>query len=179
MTRGPHAALRSRIQELKHELVSLRQQLGIGHGLEAREAFDVLVCRVGTKKVAILKSELERVVLAAFLTELPGAPEWAAGVLNRGGSLVPVVDLVARLEHRHHRLALSDAIVICSLGEKRLGLVVEETLELATIYPGLLRPVTDDAGEAPFVIGIVPEEDGLILVLSAEALLDQLEVAVG
>ena len=178
MTEGHHAQLRSRIAHLKQELAHLRQELRTSDVSAGQDAFEVLICRVGARRVAFRQSEVERVVLAAQLAELPGAPPWVAGVLNCAGDLVPVADLMAWFEQRPRLLESSDAIVICSIDERRLGLVVEEAIDLDTICGGVLRPVTNDVADIPFVLGVVPEDDGALLILSAAMVIEQLETTV-
>ncbi len=91
---------------------------------------------------------VERAVLTPRITPLPDAPAGLLGVFNLQGENVAVLNLRQRFGLEDRPLALSDPLVLCRLGARRLALWVDggqgggtaETLECVEptcVWPGL------------------------------------------
>jgi purine-binding chemotaxis protein CheW len=95
----------------------------------------VLVCRVGSERVALPVSAVRQVVASVPVTRIPGAPEAVRGIANVHGILVTTVS-VPRL------LGLpvpeqSGWLVVLSMCQGRVGIEVDE-----------VEDVHDGGGEA-------------------------------
>jgi chemotaxis signal transduction protein len=88
-----------RIEGLEHELADLRHTLAVelGHPDLAAKGFECLQCRVAGQTVGILEQSVDQVVMICELSPIPESPPWIAGLLNLRGTLVPVVDVRARI----------------------------------------------------------------------------------
>jgi purine-binding chemotaxis protein CheW len=84
----------------------------------------VLVCRVGSERVALPVSAVRQVVASVPVTRIPGAPEAVRGIANVHGILVTTIS-VPRL----FGLPVPEQsgwLVVLTLGQGRVGIEVDE-----------------------------------------------------
>ena len=121
------------------------------------------------QRYALPLAGVERIVRAAAVTPLPGAPEIVLGALDLEGSIVPVLDLRKRLLLPGRQVTPSDQFVIVATARRRLALVVDAAIGViehgaaddpARLAPGLER-----------FRGILAGGDGLVLIHDLEAFL--------
>jgi purine-binding chemotaxis protein CheW len=163
----------ARIEELERQLYDLRRELA---GRWAPDdaptaATEVLVVRVGESRMALLLGSVEEVVMAAAVARLPEAPAWVQGLLNLRGTMVPVLDVSARLQRRQRRVELSDFVVVARVDGQPIGLLVQEVLHLSTLQAGAIERPGRDLAYGPYVTGVAHCEEEPVLVLSAAALM--------
>ncbi|ACL16658.1 CheW protein [Methanosphaerula palustris E1-9c] len=108
--------------------------------------------------------QVQRVVRAVAITPVPGAPATVLGLLNIGGTVIPVMNM-RRILHRPEReLQLSDQLLIVHTADRVVALLVDGVLgvygprvggevPLDTILPGngLIRGVLRDQGDLIFI----------------------------
>jgi purine-binding chemotaxis protein CheW len=172
-------AVKERVRKLEAELATLRRQLDVESGrLKLLESgADVLLCRTGSYCVGFLCESLDEAVLAAELGALPDARPWITGLLNLGGELIPVIDVLGRIERRRRALSPSDVIVIARRHGVRVGLAVEETSGVRTLAAGVVQQAPADLQATPYAIGLVPENERPLIVLSIECLITESDLA--
>ncbi len=172
-------------RELKSELAALRSKLA---SLEARleretrhspalpDALPVLLVRVGELSAALSLETVNEVVPAAELGDLPEAPDWVLGLLNVRGSIVPVVDLRARLQGRAPELALGDLIVIVATRLGSAGLAVEEVENVVLLQRAELESSLHEAPHASYVLGTFSRAGRTTVLLGVPELLRHVEL---
>ena len=74
------------------------------------------------------------------VTRLPQVPAHVAGVVNLRGTVLPVIDLAARLGWTPTQASARHAIIVTQLGGKACGLIVESVSDIVTIPAGALQP---------------------------------------
>jgi purine-binding chemotaxis protein CheW len=108
--------------------------------------------------------QIQRVVRVVAITPVPGAPATVLGLLNLGGTVIPVMNM-RRILHRPERdLKLSDQLLIVHTAGRVVALLVDEVsgiseprvcdeIPLDTILPdnGLIRGVLKDQGDLIFI----------------------------
>ena len=82
------------------------------------------------------------------VTRLPRVPDHVAGVVNLRGTVLPVVDLAARLGWERSEPTARHAIIVVQLGGKAMGLIVESVSDIVTIAADALQPPPSGAGDA-------------------------------
>jgi purine-binding chemotaxis protein CheW len=103
---------------------------------------DLLVFSAGGQIAALSFDNVERIVPMAQLTRPPGLPSPVEGILNLGGTAVPVLRLDRLLRLPAQPIGLySMLIVIRNVAEGRFALLVERTSEAITVSRGALLPV--------------------------------------
>ena len=138
--------------------------------------FDLFVCRARNERYGVPIQLVSEVLPMCRLTDYPEAPPWFSGMLNLRGTLIPVLDVSARIGRRRRAVDASDFIVIVNIKDKRFGLVFQEVFRVFTVDGADLQPPMRDVPEALYVLGIVKAEKMPVFLLSLSALLGTSEL---
>ena len=97
-------------------------------------------------------------------TTLPHAPEYVRGVINLRGSVVPIVDLAARLGLDPISASDRNVIIITVINEQVVGLLVEAVFDILSIPASVVQETPDVASEAvkAFINGVITVEEKMI-----------------
>jgi purine-binding chemotaxis protein CheW len=108
------------------------------------------------------------------ITPVPHAPAFLEGVINLRGAIVPVVDLSHRLGQEPAPPTRRTKLVICSVGGRRVGLLVDAVTEVRRIpRASIKRPPRLLVGGGPrFFLGVCGPAERLKLLLNVKALLE-------
>jgi purine-binding chemotaxis protein CheW len=109
-------------------------------------------------------------------TALPHAPDYVRGVINLRGTVLPVVDLKARLGRHRTEANAKHVIVVVQTGERTIGLLVDAVSDILTVAPGEVQPTPELArdSQTPFVEGIAVLGARMVTILSMERLVGSL-----
>lgn len=166
------AQIREEIVELRRKLYELERKLGASVDTESVPDGDVrvLVVRVGDARMGFLLEGLDVVVPMAALTPLPEAPQWVVGLLNLRGEMIPILDVLGRVERLARAPLVSDFIIVCSTEGRRIGLVVQEVEQLLEVGRDQIEPPPRDVPIAPYVLRAVRGAGAPLLLLSIRRL---------
>lgn len=106
-------------------------------------------------------------------TRLPRVPHYVAGVVNLRGTVLPVVDLAARLGWRASEPTPRHAIIVTQVGQQVGGWIVDAVSDIVTVPADALQPPPPTAGQdtvVPFLEGLAAIEDRMVMVLNLAAL---------
>lgn len=109
------------------------------------------------------------------VTPLPFAPSHVKGMINLRGTVLPVMDLSARLGMAPIPGNDRNVIIVVTRDEQLTGLLVEAVSDILSVPPGDLRPTPDigDGNDTRFVSAIALVGDRLIRLLDVDALLPE------
>lgn len=113
-------------------------------------------------------------------TRLPRVPSYVAGVVNLRGTVLPVVNLAARLGWRATEATPRHAIIVTQQGQQVSGWIVDSVSDIVTIGDDALQPPPPtSAGDTvvPFLEGLAAIEDRMVMVLNLAALSDGAQIA--
>lgn len=107
-------------------------------------------------------------------TKLPSVPHYVAGVVNLRGTVLPVIDLAARLGWPPIEPTPRHAIIVAQLGQQQTGLIVDSVSDIVTIESESLQPppATAENSVVPFLEGLAALEKQMIMVLDLQTLAD-------
>jgi purine-binding chemotaxis protein CheW len=108
-------------------------------------------------------------------TRLPRVPHYVAGVVNLRGTVLPVIDLAARLGWRATEPTPRHAIIVTQFGAQIGGWIVDSVSDIVTVPENALQPPPPSAGHdtvVPFLEGLAAIEDRMVMVLNLSALTD-------
>ena len=163
--------------------LTTRDSSDLSSAVEA-EADQYLTFKVADECYAISILDVQEIIEVGHMTRVPMTPAHIRGVINLRGSVVPVVDLCARLGKSVSELSKRSCIVLVevSAGEERqcLGMLVDEVNEILEIAPDDLQPApafgTDIRTDFIQAMGRIEEEFIILLdvnhVLSVDELAD-------
>lgn len=106
-------------------------------------------------------------------TVLPHAPSYVLGVINLRGSVVPIVDLAARLglpttePHDRH------VIIIAVVNTQIIGLLVEAVSDILGVASDVVQATPDVASETTksFISGVIAKDEKMIRLIDIERIL--------
>ena len=106
------------------------------------------------------------------VTRLPRVPHYVAGVVNLRGTVLPVVDLAARLGWNATEASARHAIIVSQIAGQARGFIVDSVSDIVTIAGDAIQPppANADAGVVQFLEGLVAVEDRMVMVLNLDAL---------
>lgn len=73
------------------------------------------------------------------VTRVPEAPDYVAGIINLRGNVVPVIDVRKRFRKPPRESVVARCIVICNIGDNRLGMIVDNVIDLIELDPTKLQ----------------------------------------
>ncbi|WP_343613426.1 chemotaxis protein CheW [Novosphingobium sp.] len=105
-------------------------------------------------------------------TRLPHVPPYVAGVVNLRGTVLPVVDLAARLGWEATVPTPRHAIIVTQLAGKSCGLIVDAVSDIVTIDGDTLQqpPATTTDPIVNFLEGLAAIDERMVMVLNLAAL---------
>ncbi|CAM4156682.1 Purine-binding chemotaxis protein CheW [Novosphingobium lubricantis] len=113
-------------------------------------------------------------------TRLPRVPSYVAGVVNLRGTVLPVIDLAARLGWRPTEASPRHAIIVTQQGAQISGWIVDSVSDIVTLDSADLQPPPPTAAGdtvVPFLEGLAAIEDRMVMVLNLAALSDGGQIA--
>ena len=114
----------------------------------------------------------------APVTPIPNTPAWVRGVMNLRGTIVPVIDLRLRLGMPLAEYGTFTVIIVLAVNAKVVGAIVDAVSDVLTIPDADVQsPDLAIGPDVRFIDGIARAADKLVILLDAEALLRQEELA--
>jgi purine-binding chemotaxis protein CheW len=106
------------------------------------------------------------------VTKLPRVPHYVAGVVNLRGTVLPVVDLAARLGWEETRATPRHAIIVTQVHGQARGLIVDSVSDIVTIASEALQspPGASHDGIVPFIEGLAAIEEQMVMILDLDKL---------
>ena len=136
-----------------------------------------LLFRIGEDRYALDAADVSEVLGLRILKQVPGAPAWVAGMLDRGGAAVPVLDMSALAGRgaaaavTSTRLALVRYRGAPQAEPRLLGLILEQATETAHFDPAAFRPSGLDHPGARYLGPVLSDGRGMVQAVTVDALL--------
>ena len=140
----------------------------------AEEIVQLCAFVVGGEGYVVDIMRITEIIPPLRITKVPRAPEFVEGVITLRGSIVPVVDLRRRLGAPVTAPTKKSKYVICTVGGRRVGLVVDAVTEVLRIPRSAIRraPAMLSRGGPRFFLGVCGPPEALKLLLNVKALLE-------
>ncbi|MVA98417.1 chemotaxis protein CheW [Nitratireductor sp. CAU 1489] len=106
-------------------------------------------------------------------TPLPHSPDYVKGVINLRGSVLPVIDLSARLGFRSTEPTARHVIIVTQVGSQSVGLLVDAVSDILTITSETIQPTPDVASELArcFMKGVLAIEGRMISLIGLDSVI--------
>lgn len=111
-------------------------------------------------------------------TALPHSPDYVRGVINLRGTVLPIVDLSARLGYQSAEASARHVIIVVQTRSQIVGLLVDAVSDILTVTRDLLQPTPDVASELAkqFVRGVIAMQGRMIRYIELDRILPAVEV---
>lgn len=139
----------------------------------AADAAQYLTFSLGGDEYAVEILKVQEIRSSSPITALPNAPGYVKGVMNLRGSIIPVVDLRARLAMGEAGRVPTGVIVVVTVGSKVKGMIVDAVSDVVGIPASEIQPPPDlDTPPGPrFVKGLAKAGDKLVILLDLDQVL--------
>lgn len=110
-------------------------------------------------------------------TPLPHAQGFMRGVINLRGTVLPIIDLSARLGFGFTEPEARHVIIVVRTGIQEVGLLVDAVCDILSVTDDMLQPTPNVASDTvrSFVRGILAVEGRMIGVIGLERILPDQE----
>jgi purine-binding chemotaxis protein CheW len=138
-----------------------------------RPVHEVLICELGGQRYGLPASGIRELVRAVAIRRLLRDSASIEGVIDLRGTVVPVLDLRARLGLPSKAVDPSDHLIIieAGVGGRPMAVRVDQALELVVLEPAALEPFPELMPGRDDAAGVVRLSDGLVPLLDLRALM--------
>ncbi|KWH08857.1 chemotaxis protein CheW [Burkholderia territorii] len=137
-----------------------------------------LMFELDGERYALDAADIDEVLPLATTKVVPGAPEWIAGLLMRGGQPVPVIDVsMLALGRRAHALRSTRLVMArCRVGQferdRVIGLIVERATQTLRIDRAAFRASGVSTARTRWLGRVANTSDGIVQQVSVADLID-------
>ncbi len=141
---------------------------------DGAKVHELIAVRIGTQEFCVDVMSVREIRGWTCATPLPQAPPFVRGVINLRGTVLPIVDLAARLGFPPAEPSARHAIVV-QIGDQTVGLLVEGVSDIFTVADDQIQPTPDVASDMAnrFVRGVIAMEGRLISLIAIDSVLPE------
>ena len=131
---------------------------------------EIIAFHLGDQQFCIKTTSIREIRGWAAATPLPHAPPHVLGVMNLRGSVIPVIDLAARLGMAGTIDSSRSAIVVVEVGQGVVGLVVDQVSDILSVGADRIQPMPDFGAnfDPAYAHGILALERGIVCFLDLD-----------
>ncbi|AML52935.1 MULTISPECIES: chemotaxis protein CheW [Falsihalocynthiibacter] len=134
---------------------------------------ELLSFRVGEQEYAVDIMSVREIRGWTRATPLPHSPHFVRGVINLRGTVLPIIDLAARLGQNMTETSARNVFIVVQSEDEVVGLLVDAVSDILTVTTDELQAPPDMAADANqnFVSALTIVDDRMLRVLDLRAAL--------
>lgn len=133
------------------------------------ESLEIIAFRLNGQEFCVRTTSIREIRGWAPVRPLPHAPYEVLGVMNLRGTVIPIVDLAAKLGMQSATINDRSAIVVTDVRGLTIGLLVDGVSDILTVSMDKLQPIPAAAGPTThYADGIVAHDKSMICFLNLE-----------
>jgi purine-binding chemotaxis protein CheW len=155
-------------EETMEQLDALSSQISF-----MRDGSQYLTFRLGEEEYGVEIEKVQEIKGYSAITPIPNLPAHVGGVMNLRGTIIPVMNLRAKLGMAEVACTAFTVIVVVSVGQRTMGLVVDAVSEVLNIPMADIQPAPDFGADvdAGFIRGMTKAGEKLVVVLDIDRVL--------
>lgn len=112
-------------------------------------------------------ADVMQIVGMQAITEIPEFPDYAKGIINLRGSIIPLIDVRLRINKAEEEYNERTCIIVCSINEKQLGFIVDEVNEVTAIDNENIDPppLISESSSNAYVTGVAKHGNNIVLLM--------------
>ncbi|MDX2205515.1 MAG: chemotaxis protein CheW [Hyphomicrobiaceae bacterium] len=140
---------------------------------DGNNVHELIAFRLGNQEFCVDVMSIREIRGWTPATPLPATPSFMRGVINLRGTVLPIIDLAARLGFASAEPTARHAIIVTQIGNQVVGLLVEGVSDIFTVAEDKIQPTPDIASDSAkrFVRGVIPLGDRLVSVIAIDSVL--------
>jgi purine-binding chemotaxis protein CheW len=131
-------------------------------------AYKIIAFRLGEEEYGLKIENVLSIERIQNITRVPNVPSYVKGVMNLRGTVIPVLDLMAKLDLGHTTFTDSTRVIITKLNGIELGLIVEKTSNVIDVVPEAVESPEAAGFNNNHFDGIFKYDGHLIILLNLE-----------
>ncbi|WBY64342.1 chemotaxis protein CheW [Thermocaproicibacter melissae] len=122
-------------------------------------------------------SDVVQIISMQEITPLPDFPNYAKGVINLRGNIIPVIDMRIRLKKPEVEYTDNTCIIVTNIQDTYMGFIVDTVDQVTTIDPEDITPAPRVSKEVTnhYLTGIGQVNDKVVLILDLSKILTESE----
>ncbi|HRO16306.1 MAG TPA: chemotaxis protein CheW, partial [Paracoccus sp. (in: a-proteobacteria)] len=134
---------------------------------------ELVAFRIGRQEFAIDITTVREIRGWTPETVLPHSPPYVRGVINLRGTVLPILDLAARLGLPPAGPTARHVIMVAQVGAQLIGLLVDAVSDILSAGEDSIRPTPEIGGDAArqFVCGVLALEGRMITLVTLDEVL--------
>lgn len=134
---------------------------------------ELVAFRIGEQEFAIDITRVLEIRGWTPETAIPRAPDFVRGVINLRGTVLPILDLAARLGLSPTTPSARHVIMVVQMAAQTLGLLVDEVSDIQIANDERIRPTPDIGNDVvrQFVRGILAVDGRMIVIIALDDIL--------
>lgn len=120
---------------------------------------------------ALRLAAVERVVGAVEMRPLPKSPDIVMGVINAGGSILPVVNVRRRFRLPEHDVRPDDRLILASTARRRLALLVDSVIGVVEKAPEEVTAAKAIVPGMEYIAGVTKLNEDILLIHDLDSFL--------
>jgi len=139
----------------------------------ATDGSQYLTFTLGAEEYGVEILKVQEIKGYSAITPIPNTPSYVKGVMNLRGSIIPIVDLRAKLSMAEAAYNQFTVISVVRVGAKTVGVVVDAVSDVLNIPLKDIQPTPDFGSQvdARFISGLAKAGDRLVVLLEIEKVL--------
>lgn len=149
-----------------------------GAYMDSIDEEQMVVFKLANEQYGVRITQVQEINRLSQITKVPRAPRFVEGVVNLRGDVIPVIDLRKRFEMEYKDYNEFTRIIVSDINKKKIGIIVDEVLEVLRIPAKLLEEAPDIVqgnNMQNFMDGIANLESRMIMLLNLENILVEKE----
>jgi purine-binding chemotaxis protein CheW len=132
---------------------------------------ELIIVEMAAQRFAIDVMRVREIRGWTASTRLPQSPEHVLGMINLRGSVLPVVDLSARLGLGGCEPNAASVVVVTEIRGQLVGLLVDAVCDILTLAEGMAQPppAVGASETATFVKGVITSGEEIITLLALDS----------
>lgn len=134
---------------------------------------ELIAFRVGSQEFCVDIMSVREIRGWTPATPLPHAQKFMRGVINLRGTVLPIIDLSARLGFGFTDPEARHVIIVVRTGDQEVGLLVDAVCDILSVTEDMLQPTPTVASDTvkSFIRGILAVEGRMIGLIGLERIL--------
>ncbi|MBC8129048.1 MAG: chemotaxis protein CheW [Rhizobiaceae bacterium] len=140
---------------------------------ERAEMRELIAFTLGEQEFCVDVRQVREIRGYSAATPMPHAPSFVIGVINLRGTVLPIVDLSARLGFGTARKTVRSVVIVVVLHDQLVGLLVDSVSDILTVSDDQFQPTPNIASELAqsFVRGVMALEGRMISLIGVDCIL--------
>jgi purine-binding chemotaxis protein CheW len=145
---------------------------------EAAHRREYLIFSLGQESYAIDILKVKEIRNYEAVTRIANAPDFIKGVVNLRGTIVPIIDMRIKFKLGEATYNEFTIVIVLNIGKRVIGIVVDGVSDVISIRNDDVRPAPAfSALDTQFLMGLVPLEDKMLILLDIERLMTSAEMS--